>query len=158
VGILVAVVQGGLIRVISPKLGQVKSVYAGLLLQVLAFFLFAMASQSWMMYVFLIPYCLGGIGGPALQGIIAGQVPSNQQGELQGIMTSIMSATSIVGPILMTSLFGYFTSEGAPFYFPGAPFVLGGLLTLLAVFWAVGPLSKYKPHTQRVAEKQSEPA
>jgi DHA1 family tetracycline resistance protein-like MFS transporter len=73
-------------------------------------------------------------------------------------MTSIMSATSIVGPLLMTSLFGYFTSKDAPFYFPGAPFILGGLLTLLAVLWAIGPLSKYKPHAQRVAEKNSEPA
>lgn len=158
VGILVAVVQGGLIRFISPKLGPVKSVYAGLLLQVSGFFLFAFANQSWMMYLFLLPYCLGGIGGPALQGIIAGQVPGNQQGELQGIMTSIMSATSIVGPLMMTNLFAYFTAKEAPVYFPGAPFLLGGLLTLLAVLMAVRPLSKYKPHKQLVAEKQAEPA
>lgn len=158
VGVLVAVVQGGLMRFISPKLGPVKSVYYGLLLQVLAFFLFAFASQSWMMFVFLIPYCLGGICGPAMQGIISSQVPSNQQGELQGIMTSVMSATSIVGPLLMTSLFAWFTGKEAPFYFPGAPFVLGGLLTLLAVFWAVGALSKYHPQKQAVAEKEGEPA
>lgn len=158
VGVLVAGVQGGLIRFINPKLGYVRSVYVGFSLQVLGFFLFAFASESWMMYVFLLPYCLGGIGYPALQGIVAGQVPSNQQGELQGIMTSIMSATSIVGPVLMTSLFGYFTSKEAPFYFPGAPFILGGLLTLLAVFWSVGALSKYKPHGQPVAEEKAKPA
>jgi DHA1 family tetracycline resistance protein-like MFS transporter len=50
-----------------------------------------MASMGWMMFVFLVPYCLGGISGPALQGIISAQVPSNEQGELQGALTSLAS-------------------------------------------------------------------
>ena len=60
------------------------------------------------MYVFLIPYCLGGIGMPALQGIISSQVPSNEQGELQGALTSLMSLTAIVGPPLMTNTYAFF--------------------------------------------------
>jgi MFS transporter, DHA1 family, tetracycline resistance protein len=158
VGVLIAVVQGGLVRVINPRLGQVKSVYVGLLLQVLGFFLFAFAGQSWMMFAFLIPYCMGGIAQPGLQSIIAGQVPNNQQGELQGILTSLMSATAIIGPPLMTNLFAYFTAKDAPVYFPGAPFILGGLLTLLAVFWSIRTLSTYSAKKQQVAEKESEPA
>ncbi len=93
-------------------------------------FLFAMATQSWMMFAFLIPYCLGGIAGPALQATISGHVPPNTQGELQGSLTSLMSLTSIFGPLLMTNLFAYFTSVQAPVHFPGAPFVVGGLLML----------------------------
>ncbi len=58
-----------------------------------------------MMFVFLIPYCLGGICGPALQSVITKSVPSNEQGELQGALTSLMSATSIIGPPMMTNLF-----------------------------------------------------
>jgi MFS transporter, DHA1 family, tetracycline resistance protein len=130
VGALVAIVQAGLIRVITPRIGNERSIYIGLLLYALGMFLFAVASQSWMMFAFLIPYCLGGIAGPALQATISGHVPANSQGELQGSLTSLMSLTSIIGPLLMTNLFAYFTSVQTPLYFPGAPFVLGGLLML----------------------------
>lgn len=130
VGVLVAVVQGGLIRVINPKLGNEKSVYVGLCLYALGMFLFAFATQGWMMFAFLLPYCFGGIAGPALQAIISGHVPSNEQGELQGGLTSLMSVTSIIGPPLMTGLFYYFTKTGAPAHFPGVSFLLGGLFML----------------------------
>lgn len=61
VGVLVALVQGGLIRVIIPKLGQKRSIYLGMFFYMLGLILFAFAQQGWMMYLFLIPYCLGGI-------------------------------------------------------------------------------------------------
>jgi len=136
VGLLVGIVQGGLIRIINPLLGSKRSVYVGMALYTLGLILFSFASQSWMMFVFLIPYCLGGICGPALQSIISGQVPSNQQGELQGGLTSIMSLTSIIGPVLMTSLFSYFTSPTAPFHFAGASFFLGSILMALGLYFA----------------------
>lgn len=130
VGVLVGAVQGGLIRYVNPRLGNERSVYIGLLLYALGMLLFGLASSSWMLFVFLVPYCLGGIAGPALQAIITGHVPQNEQGELQGALTSLMSATSIIGPPLMTNLFAFFTSTAAPVYFPGAPFMLGAVLML----------------------------
>ncbi len=130
VGLLVAIVQGGLIRVINPRLGNERSIYIGLSLYALGLLLFAFASQTWMMFAFLVPYCLGGIAGPALQSIISGQVPPGEQGELQGALTSLMSATSIIGPLLMTHLFAWFTNENAPIYFAGAPFLMGAILML----------------------------
>jgi DHA1 family tetracycline resistance protein-like MFS transporter len=143
-GILIAIVQGGLIRVINPRLGNEKSVYFGLLLYAIGLFLFAFASQSWMMFVFMIPYCLGGIAGPALQAIITGHVPSNEQGELQGVLTSLMSATSIIGPPVMTNLFAYYTRPAAPVHFPGVSFLLGSVLMLLSSIIAYGVLKKEK--------------
>ena len=132
VGILVALVQGGLIRFTNPRLGNEKSVYTGLLLYSTGLFLFAFASQSWMMFVFLIPYCLGGIAGPAIQSIMSSSVPANEQGELQGALTGLLSLTSIVGPPMMTGLFAYFTKPTAPVHFSGAAFLLGALLMLLS--------------------------
>jgi DHA1 family tetracycline resistance protein-like MFS transporter len=130
VGVLMGAVQGGLIRYVNPKLGNERSVYIGLLLYAFGMLLFGLASASWMLFVFLVPYCLGGIAGPALQAIITGHVPQNEQGELQGALTSLMSATSIIGPPLMTNLFAFFTAKSAPVYFPGAPFILGAVLML----------------------------
>ena len=132
VGLLVGLVQGVLIRYINPKIGNEKSVYFGIALYALGLILFAFASSSWMMFVFLIPYCLGGISGPALQALISVHVPKNEQGELQGSLTSIMSVTSIAGPLIMTSLFAYFTKPGNPFYFPGASFLMGALFMIIS--------------------------
>jgi DHA1 family tetracycline resistance protein-like MFS transporter len=136
VGVLVSLVQGLLVRVVNPKIGNEKSVYVGLGLYTIGLVLFGLASQSWMMFAFLIPYCLGGISGPGLQAIISGTVPANEQGELQGSLTSIISITSIVGPLVMSNLFAFFTGPIAPFYFPGAPFMLAAVLMLLSCFFA----------------------
>ena len=144
VGLLVGLVQGVLIRYINPKLGNTKSIYIGFGMYALGLVLFACATQGWMMFIFLIPYCLGGISGPALQSIITGHVPANEQGELQGALTSLISATSIISPVLMTSLFAYFTSKHTTIYFPGAPFVLGAVLMAAAGLVAYNVLSKEK--------------
>lgn len=141
VGILVAFVQGYLIRIVIPALGQKRSLYLGLMLNAIGLSLFAIATESWMMFAFLVPYCLGGVGGPALQGIISSQVSPNEQGELQGALTSLMSMTSIFGPLLMAQLFSYFTAESAPIYLPGAPMWMGALLILISLLLAARALS-----------------
>ena len=125
VGLLIGLVQGVLIRPLIPKIGAFRALYIGLILYMIGCLLFAFATHSWMMYAFLVPYCLGGIAGPSLQSIMAGYVSSSEQGELQGLMTSIMSLTSIFGPMLMTGLFAYFTQPHGAIYFPGAPFLAG---------------------------------
>jgi DHA1 family tetracycline resistance protein-like MFS transporter len=142
VGVVFAIVQGGLIRIIIPKLGQARSVYVGLGLNAAGFVLYAMASQSWMMFAFTVVYCLGGIAGPALQGIISTAVPPNEQGELQGALTSLMSVTAIIGPPLMTNTFAFFTETQTPYYIPGAPMILGAVLTIAATFMARNSLKK----------------
>jgi DHA1 family tetracycline resistance protein-like MFS transporter len=145
VGVLVGGVQAGLTRVINPKLGNEKSIYLGLLLYTLGMILFAFATQSWMMFAFLIPYCLGGICGPSLQSVISGHVPANQQGELQGALTSLMSLTTIFGPLIMNGTFAYFTSAKAPFHMPGIHFLIGAACMLLSVLITYKVLSKEKP-------------
>ena len=89
-----------------------------------------------MMFLFLLPYCMGGICGPALLSIITGQVPANEQGELQGGLTSVFSLTNIIGPVLMTSLFAYFTKPTAPIHFAGAAFLLGGIFMVISLIFA----------------------
>jgi len=142
VGLVFAIVQGGLIRLIIPKLGQQRSVYFGLALYALGFLLYAFATEGWMMYAFTVVYCFGGIAGPALQGIMSGVLPPNEQGELQGGFTSMMSAASIIGPPIMNGLFAYFTEPDAPIYFPGAAMLLGAVLTLISAVWARFSLKK----------------
>lgn len=152
VGLLVGVVQGGLTRVVNPRLGNEKSIYLGLCLYALGLTLFAFASSSWMMYVFLIPYCLGGIASPSLQAILAGHVPSSEQGELQGTLTSLMSLTTIIGPPMMNNLFYHFTKSDAPVHFPGISFLLAALFMLLSVMICYYVLQKEKSRKQVATE------
>jgi len=155
VGLLVAVVQGGLIRIVNPKLGNKNSIFVGLALYILGFVLLAFATKGWMLFTFLVPFCLGGIAGPALQGIVSNQVPANEQGELQGSLTSLMSVTAIIGPPLMTGLFSYFTGKHAFVYFPGAPFLLGAILTLISVVLAARSLSGHNLSHSKIPVEES---
>jgi MFS transporter, DHA1 family, tetracycline resistance protein len=145
VGFLVAIVQGGLIRFIIPKFGAKRSLLAGLTMHATGLMLFAFATRGWMMFAFSLVYCVGGIAGPALQSIISGQVPPNEQGELQGSLTSLMSLTSIIGPLLMTNLYAWFTRPGAIVFFPGAPFLMGSLLFLAGAILSIQGLRKPSP-------------
>ena len=142
VGILVSLVQGLLIRYTTPLFGPKKSVYIGLALYTLGLILFAFASQSWLMFLFLVPYCLGGVAGPALQALMSNQVPANEQGELQGALTSLISVTSIVGPPLMTGLFAFYTKPTALVYFPGAPFLAGAVFMMVSLMMAMRTLKR----------------
>ena len=146
VGVLIGGVQVGLTRVLNPRIGDEKSIYLGLMLYTLGLVLFAFASSTWMMFVFLIPYCMGGVAGPSLQSLLAGHVEPNQQGQLQGALTSLMSLTTIIGPLLMNNLFTFFTSTKAPFQFPGVSFLLGAIFMLLSliIIWLV--LKREKKH------------
>ncbi len=156
VGLLVGAVQGGLVRVINPKIGNERSIYLGLFLYSIGLFLFSFASEGWMMFVFLIPYCLGGIAGPSLQAIISGHVSPKEQGELQGTMTSLMSVTMIIGPLLMSYVFSHFTKkDGSAMYFPGAAFFLGAILMLISAALAYRVLKvekKQRPEMISVIE------
>jgi DHA1 family tetracycline resistance protein-like MFS transporter len=134
VGIVFGLVQGVLIRKTIPLMGEERSIYTGLALYAIGFMLYAFANQGWMMYGITIVYCLGGIAGPALQGVMSKLIPPNEQGELQGGFTSVMSLTAIVGPLLMNGIFSYYTSDNAPLYFPGAAMLVGGILTLGSAF------------------------
>ena len=147
VGLAVAIVQGGLIRQVIPRFGQQRTVYFGLMFYSAGFFLYAFATSTWMMFAFTAIYCMGGIAGPAIQGLISGQVPPNEQGQLQGALTSIMSLTSIVGPLLMANVFAWFSGSGAPFYFPGAALALGGVFTLVSAVLARSSLRRTAPIT-----------
>lgn len=143
VGVAFAVIQGGLIRVIIPKLGQERSVYVGIGLYAFGFLLYGIATEGWMMYPIIVIYCLGSIAGPALQGIMSSSIPANEQGELQGGFTSLMSLAAIIGPLMMNGVFAWFTGEKAPVYFPGAAMILGAVMMLISSLLARNTLKKH---------------
>ena len=137
IGLMIALVQGGLIRIAIPKLGQERAIWLGLVFYAIGLLLFGFANKGWMMFAFMIPYALGGIAGPALQGVMTNEIPANEQGELQGGLTSLMSISAVFVPLFMTPVFAYFTSARSHIYLPGAPFFAGSFLMLLSALLAI---------------------
>ena len=134
VGLMAAIVQGGLTRSLIPKLGVNKAVFLGLICAFISYILYGLAYEGWQMFAFTVIGSLGGLAMPALQAIMSNEVPANEQGELRGALTSLMSLTAVVGPVIMTALFGYFTSPKAPIQLAGAPYFLAALLMIVSLF------------------------
>ncbi|MEH6359592.1 MAG: TCR/Tet family MFS transporter [Amylibacter sp.] len=139
-GLGIVVVQGGLIRLIIPWLGEWRTVVVGLSITVVVFLCFGFISEGWMIYALIPISSLGMVAQPALQGIMSQAVPDDGQGELQGVLTGVGAIAIIISPLMMTGVFGYFTREGAAIYAPGAPFYLSAVLdgiALMLFLWAM---------------------
>ncbi|MBO6557212.1 MAG: TCR/Tet family MFS transporter [Pseudomonadales bacterium] len=147
VGILMVFSQGYLIRLAVPALGLKWAGIVGLSFNMAAFLGYAWAPTALVAYIFLAMGSLGGLAGPALNGIASTQIGPDQQGELQGAMGSMMSLTSILSPPMMTMTFGAFTMDGAPIYYPGAPFVVAAVLTLLSLLLFLRTTSDFEEKT-----------
>jgi len=133
IGILMVFSQGYLIRIVIPALGMRWAGVVGLSFTIIAFVGYALSQTPTMAYMFMIAGALGGLAGPAMSGIASSQVGPDQQGELQGAIGSVGSLTNIISPLLMTMVFGIYTGSDAPFYFPGAPFILAAILTMMSL-------------------------
>ncbi len=145
IGVVAAVVQGGLIRVVVPKLGDRRAVLLGYSLAAVAYVLYGAATAGWMMYAIVVATGLGGIAAPTTQAIVSRQVAPNEQGAVQGALTSLSALMGIVAPTIATWLFGYFISDRAPFALPGAPFFASALFTLGALAFVVRSFAKNPP-------------
>ncbi|WP_439154832.1 TCR/Tet family MFS transporter [Yoonia sp.] len=133
-GIGIAIVQGVLIRPILNRIGERRAVILGLSIDVVAFVLLAFVTNGWVALALTSLTALGSIAGPALQGIMSRTAADNQQGELQGTVTSINAVATIAAPLIVTQTFWYFTAPTTPFYMPGAPFLLSAVLTIGCIF------------------------
>ncbi len=149
VGVMIAVAQGGLTRVIVPKLGEQRSLALGAIIQILSFAAFAFAPEGWMMYAIVVVFSVSGIAMPALQGLVSQSVPANEQGELQGSLISLQSLSTILSPLLFTYLFVKFTAKDGGIYFPGAAYVGASVISVfILVLWATARLSAARRSTR----------
>ena len=132
-GVMMAVVQGGLIRLILTRLGERGTVIYGLVFDIFAFGALAFVTSGTIALILTPMAALGAVITPALKGIMSKTVGDSRQGELQGALTSISAVAMIVAPLILTAVFAYFTRDGAAIYFPGAPFLMSLVLIVIAL-------------------------
>jgi len=132
VGGLMAIVYGFLVRIVVPRIGETAAVYLGLLGAATGFAGYAFATQSWMMFAWMVPFALIGFVMPAMNSVLSKLVGPTEQGELQGALACVGSLTSIVSPVLLTRIFAFFAAKDTPVYFPGAAFLTASLCLVFA--------------------------
>lgn len=142
IGFMVAIVQAVLVGKIVAKLGEQKTIMLGFILWSVGMILFSIAGSTAALYCFMVPYILGGIASPTLQGFLSNKVPENEQGNLQGSLTSMISITAIGGPLLYGGLFDWFAGSDGPWYYPGAPYAMGAVFLSLGCITAIISLRK----------------
>jgi MFS transporter, DHA1 family, tetracycline resistance protein len=154
VGIVAAVVQGGLTRVAVQKLGERKTILTGMTISTIAYLGYASATHGWMIYAILCFGAFGGVTMPTIQSVVSRQVGADEQGRLQGALVSLASITGILGPAIATGLFSYFISPRAPKNLPGMPYYFSALLVTCAAFTVIHALRRM----QAVAAKSAAPS
>ena len=131
-GIGVAIVQGGLIRIALKHLGERGTIIYGILFNLMAFIVLATVTTGWIALAFVPFTALGAVVTPALQGRMSKLAADDQQGELQGMISSVKAMATIIAPLAMTQTFWAFTS-GPGLYAPGAPFALSAMLMVICL-------------------------
>ncbi|MFK7754378.1 MAG: TCR/Tet family MFS transporter [Sedimentitalea sp.] len=132
-GIMMAIVQGGLIRVVLRRFGERKTVVYGHVFDVAAFGAMAVVTSGTVALILTPLAALAAVITPALQGIMSKAVSDDAQGELQGVLSSVNALATIISPLVMTGVFWAFTTPDAPVYWPGAPFAVSAVLMVLGL-------------------------
>ncbi len=147
VGICVAIVQGGLSGYFSKRYGNVKTSYFSLVMFVFSVVGIGLAPQAWMLYALMLPYAVTGLAGPAIQAIMSNNTKDSEQGELQGTITSVLSLSEIVGPLIMMPLYSLTTvgmPEGERIY--GTPYFAAAILVVVAAYLFYLATKRFRLH------------
>jgi len=145
VGFMAALVQGWLTRVVVPRTGERNAAVFGLCTMVVAMVGYGLASAGWMVYVIIFFGSFSGIATPALQGVVSQEADDDEQGRVQGAISSLQSMAGFAGPPVETGLFGYFIGSSAPLLLPGAAFFFSALLTILAAVLTIRTFHRHRP-------------
>jgi DHA1 family tetracycline resistance protein-like MFS transporter len=133
VGLASVVVQAGLLAVLMRRFGEVRLSMLGLASGAVAYLLYGLATQGWMMYAVILCNLLSFAAGPALQGIISKTTSGSEQGELMGSLQSVSSLGVILMPLVGTSIIGAVSHLPSNDWRAGSSFYLCALMQVLAI-------------------------
>jgi DHA1 family tetracycline resistance protein-like MFS transporter len=161
VGVATAIVQGGVVRAVVPRLGEKRALLVGLVLGVVGQAALGLANRGWQILVFVVPLALGGLAGPAVQAMISRKVSASEQGELQGSLNSLSGIAAITGPLIGTTLLAHFSAETDSPRIPGAAFFAAaafnalGLALALRLFARSDAWNETEPRARERAEESA---
>ncbi len=151
VGVMMGLVQGGLVKRIVPKLGDTRAAATGLVISVLGYIGYGFCNRAWEFYTVMGLSSLAGITGPALQSYITKHVPPDEQGAVQGVFGGLQSFASIPGPFIGTYIFGWSVLEGRAPWMSGLTFFAIAALIFIALLLAQRAFRLHAPEQRAQA-------
>jgi DHA1 family tetracycline resistance protein-like MFS transporter len=149
VGLVSALVQGGLVRAVVPKLGELRTVILGFSIATLAALAFSFTENGLLAIPVVGFYVLGyDLAGPPLRSIISGPVPAHRQGLLQGVMASLNGLAVIIGPFVAGLVLADVSGPSPLIPVVGAWYLFGTLMllfTLCVVITIGNTIAEAKP-------------
>ena len=138
-GVLIAVVQAGLLPRLTKHLGDHRTLLIAIIASVVGLLGYGFANAIWVVAVFLPIAALSDMAPPLLSAFAANRVGEDQQGLVQGVIASLSSVSAVLAPLLLTGVFERFV-RGDLIYLPGAPFLVAALLVIAIVplIWRLG--------------------
>ena len=144
VGILSAIVQGGLTGVITKRIGERKAMYIGVVASLIAYTAYGLA-PNWQVFVgFIAIGCFGGLAMPNIQSLMSSKVDPKEQGTLQGSNMSLTTMGNIVAPLIFGYVLSVVTKPGVAIFYSGAAFLVAAFCTLLCLWLATGVTQSLK--------------
>jgi MFS transporter, DHA1 family, tetracycline resistance protein len=154
VGVLSAIVQGGLIKKIVGALGERHALLFGLGCGTLGFALYALAPTGYWFWAAMPVAALWGVAGPAAQAMMTHQVDPREQGRLQGAVASLSSVAGIIAPTLFTRTFAAVTRAHMHNAWVGVTFALAA--AMVGAAWLLAWLATSRLPTASVAAAPAE--
>lgn len=137
VGICMALVQGGLVRIVVPRFGEMRVLFVGFMISTIAYIFIPFITTGWVLYAGILFHIVGwGCAGPSLNALMSQSVPEDEQGLLQGTLGSVNTIALVIGPLFASKIFAVSNGPDAVFSNPGTFFWFGAVLfvaTLLIV-------------------------
>ncbi len=157
-GLIAILVQGWLTGVLVPRIGEYRAAVIGLATCVVSYAFYAFSPNAWVFYIGILVSAPADLAYPSMSALVSMRAPANAQGELQGGLASITSLAAILAPPVATNLFAFFSGPKAPFYLPGAPFLVSGLLTVGTLILFVYTMRRWPKPEGSNSEKVEEAA
>jgi MFS transporter, DHA1 family, tetracycline resistance protein len=136
-GVVMATSQATLLPRLVPRVGERRAALIGIAVASVGYAGYGTATHGWMMFAWLATWYFGAMVMPSSNALMSHRVPLDAQGELQGAVACLYSLSSIVGPPLLSQIFGRFSAAEAAVRVPGAAFLTAAALaaTCFTIYW-----------------------
>ncbi|MFS4583071.1 MFS transporter [Phaeobacter sp. C3_T13_0] len=131
-GILIAVVQAGILPRLTKQLGDYQALMIAITAAVISMFGFGFTNAIWIVAIILPIAALADMAPPLINAFAANRVGEDQQGLVHGVIASLSSVAAVAAPLVLTGVFERFVGD-SEWYLPGAPFLVTAVLVLALV-------------------------
>ncbi|MDO8418917.1 MAG: TCR/Tet family MFS transporter [Rubrivivax sp.] len=137
VGVMAAIVQGGLMKQLLKRFSAQRLAALGLVSSTFCYLAWGLATEGWMMIVIVVCNLFGFTTVAALQSLISNAADERDQGRTMGAVASLNSVTGVLAPVIAATLLTLVSGRPAGDAWLGLPFFFCALLQCVAAVLAI---------------------